>query len=355
MFDSGLTSGDTLYKYTLLEKIGGGSFGEVWLAHDRVVDSNMAIKILAPNVAIDEKLKEARIGNRLDHDNLVKVHYADVVEKNGNNFVIIAMDYLQNGSIISEVNACNFLPIPITLSYIVDVLRGLEYLHELNIYHNDIKPQNILKGNSGQAVLSDYGIACHSSSGISSKPSSFYKIHASSEVLSSGLIDIRNDIYQVGMTLFRLLNGLGLIEEKFRRLGEASFNDLVKGGRIITAKDYLPFIPRSLKSIVNKSTNVDPDKRYQSAVEMRRALERLNFPGYWTCDSKGNFLGMNGKYEYSYEVVSKSRERFDIHCYKKHKDTERQTKVGRFCKKNIDKGELDNLIIQFMSFVVEGI
>ena len=74
-----LTPGMTLYKYRLVSKIVAGSFGEVWLAHDLAVQREYAVKILQPGVSVDERLREAQIGNRLEHNNLVYVHQADVV------------------------------------------------------------------------------------------------------------------------------------------------------------------------------------------------------------------------------------------------------------------------------------
>ena len=104
-----LNTGDRLYKYELQARLGGGGFGDVWLAHDHSISRDVAVKVLATNVTIDERLQEARIGNHLDHQILVKMHYADVVQHNGVDIVIIAMDYHVNGSIMNGVNAGNFM------------------------------------------------------------------------------------------------------------------------------------------------------------------------------------------------------------------------------------------------------
>ena len=69
-----LTPGMNLYKYQLVSKIGAGGFGEVWLAHDLAVQREYAVKVLRPSVSVDERLREAQIGNRLEHNNLVYVH-----------------------------------------------------------------------------------------------------------------------------------------------------------------------------------------------------------------------------------------------------------------------------------------
>jgi len=349
-----LNKGDCLYKYELRTRLGGGGFGDVWLAHDYSISRDVAVKVLATNVSIDERLQEARIGNQLDHQNLVKMHYADVVQHNGVDIVIIAMDYHANGSIMNRINAGNFMPIPDVIRFMVDILRGLEYLHELNLYHSDIKPQNILVGTSNQGVLTDYGITCHSPDGCATPLRSFYKFHAAPEVLQNEHMSVQTDIYQVGITAFRLLNGLGMLRNKFNRLGQTGYYQLVQQGKVIQSGDYLPFIPRNLKSVVNKAVHVDPASRYQSAVEMRRALERLSYPGYWTCDPSGGFVGHRGNYEFRFEEQPKRANLFDFTAFKKNKVTDRETHVSEYSMKNVYREQADEAKRKFMQWVVTG-
>jgi serine/threonine protein kinase len=349
-----ITPGQTIYKYVLQQSIGGGGFGDVWLAHDRTISRNVAVKVLAQGVAIDERLQEARIGNHLDHANLVKMHYADVVQHNGTDLVIIAMDYHANGSILSGVNAGNFMPIPEVIRFMADILRGLEYLHELNLYHNDIKPKNILIGDANQGVLTDYGITCHSPSGQPVQPRSAYKLHMAPEVLNSNQINVQTDIYQVGLTAFRLLNGIGHIRDKFNALGQGDYYQLVKDGKVVQTSDYQPFVPRNLKTVINKAVHVDPASRYQSAVEMRRALERLSYPGYWTTDLCGAFIGHNERYEYRFEEQALTAKSFEFTAYKKFKDSGRETKVSACSGKNLTRKQTDDLKRKFMQWVGTG-
>jgi len=349
-----LNSGDQLYKYQLQARLGGGGFGDVWLAHDHSISRDVAVKILALNVTIDERLQEARIGNHLDHQNLVKMHYADIVQHNGVDVVIIAMDYHSNGSIMNGINACNFMPIPDVIRFMIDILRGLEYLHELNLYHSDIKPQNILIGTSNQGVLTDYGISCHSPVGCTAPHRGFYKLHAAPEVLQNGQVSVQTDIYQVGLTTFRLLNGLGTIRDKFNSLGESDYYQLVQQGKVVQSADYLPFIPRNLKSVINKAIHVNPTSRFQSALQMRRALERLSYPGYWTCDSSGGFIGLIANNEFRFEEQPKVGRLFDFIAVKKNKFTGRETRISKYSTKNVTRLQADEMKRDFMQWVVSG-
>lgn len=133
-----LSKGDQVYKYALQGRIGGGHFGDVWLANDNAIAKPLAIKIVdASHTSIDQELLEARIGNRMNHDNLVRVHSADVIKLNDKDVVIIAMDYLPDGSIASKACAGNFVDIRVSTKAVTDILRGLEFLHDAGFYHND--------------------------------------------------------------------------------------------------------------------------------------------------------------------------------------------------------------------------
>lgn len=89
---------DQIYKYQLVKRIGGGNFGEVWLANDNTLKTQCALKLLPKNdTSIDERLLEAQIGSRLQHNNVINIKYADVVQYGdpANPVVIIAMPFLQ--------------------------------------------------------------------------------------------------------------------------------------------------------------------------------------------------------------------------------------------------------------------
>jgi len=350
-----LNPNDRVYKYELRRCIGGGASGEVWLAKDHTISRNVAVKVLNASMApVAKHLREAQIGNHLDHQNLVKVHYADVAQHNGTPIVIIAMDYHKQGSVLGSVCPGNFLPMPHLLHSMVDILRGLEYLHEQHFYHNDIKPQNILIGLNGEGILTDYGISCYSPDGQSVNHRGFYKLHVAPETLGTSQVNVQTDVYQACVTAFRLLNGLGTLQDKMNRLGEDAYNQLVKAGKAIENADYLPFVPQTLKRVINKATHVDPAKRYQSALEMRRALEKLSYPGYWTCSATGAFIGHNGGYEYSFDVQPKGPNQFELTTKRRREATGRETRVTGFCRKNVNQQDIDKALQELMLHVVTG-
>jgi len=349
-----LSSGDLLYKYRLLKPISDdGCFGDVWLANDNAINKPLAIKIIdTSRTSIDEKLLEAQIGNRMDHDNLVRVHAADVVTIDGKNAVVIAMDYLEDGSICSKANAGNFVDIPIATKAVTDILRGLEFLHDAGFYHNDIKPRNILLGPRGEAVLTDYGISEATKNGQAIKPKFFYFPHKAPETFDHNLIDRRTDIYQVGITLFRLVNGINLVSDTVTSYTEDHCRSLIKDGNLLDAAGWQPFVPNSLKRVIKKATDCDISKRYNSALEMRRALEGLLFPGGWTCLPTGELLGCCRGYNYRFEIISAKKHRFV--AYKTNLKSGRETKISAFSEMRLTKSSLENVKKRFMKAVVEG-
>jgi serine/threonine protein kinase len=349
-----LLPGMQVYKYKLKHRIGSGSFGEVWLATDNAVGRDYAIKILRPGIPVNERLREAQIGHSLTHNNLVRVHQADVVNIAGHDLVIIAMDYLPDGSITKLSNPSGFIALDQVIRIGIDILRGLEYLHGENFFHNDVKPENVLIGPNGQAMLTDYGIVGISADGSPVPPPNSYKIHSAPEVVNNAGINAQTDIFQVGMTLFRMLVGLGVLRDKFVKLGEAQYYQAICSATLITTGDFPAYVPNRLRRIVLKSVCPNLADRYASALEMRRDLERLNYPGHWTIEPSGLFVGHNRTHEFRFDHLKTVGGKFGVVAYKKNKITQRETRVTKFCSVGLTSQQSAKQIERFVKSVVEG-
>ena len=328
---SSLLPGTKLYKYILRRRIGRGNFGEVWLAYDQAVDHEYAIKILQTDTPITERLREARIGHQLIHPNVVRVHQADITRLGQQDYVVLAMDYIPGGPITNLVNPSGYLILPDVIRLARDILRGLEYLHSNDLIHNDIKPENVLIDPKERGMLTDYGIVGVVQDGGSIPTSVFYKIHAAPEVFYNNRISVQSDIYQVGLTLFRLLIGTDTLQRKFNELGEQMYYDAAANSRLIKAADFPVYVPSRIQRVVIKAANPSAEARYSSALQMRRELEKLNYPGYWTVNDQGEFVGYCGVYVYRYELRSTSSGRFDVVAYKRHSSTGRETRFSKYC------------------------
>lgn len=340
------SKGESIYKYQLLSYIGGGAFGEVWLTIDKSLDAQCALKLLPQNdTSIDERLLEAKIGFRLQHPNVVNIKYADIIQ-HGNPpapIVTIAMPFYQQGSVVSKLNSCNFLDTKTAVTCLIDVLRGLEYLHENGYFHCDIKPNNILIGDHNEFILSDYGITCFSPEHLAVRPRQCYLPHTAPETYSKNIYDERTDIYQIGLTAFRLFNGISEIKAKFLEDRE-KFRKSVMEGKVITDTKYQPFIPNKIRRILSKATACDPADRYQTALEMRRALEQLSLKGTCTSDLNGNIIFDRDGNSYRYEVRVLENNKFDFLAFKKNQKSGRETKATKYCVNKINKSEIQGLI-----------
>lgn len=349
-----LVPGMRLYKYQLVSRVGSGSFGEVWLARDVTVQRDYAIKILQPGVAIDERLREAQIGNRLSHNNLVYIHQADVVPVLGDHAVILAMDYYPDGSVESLANPARYLPLPAVLRIARDILQGLEYLHARSFYHNDIKPGNILRGQHGQAMLSDYGITGVSLNGAPVAAPNAYVLHRAPEVETTGNIGVSSDIFQVGMTLARMLIHLDHLRSVRAAIGSAQYTQDIASGKLLKAKDFGSHIPAAVRRVILKAVHPDPAERYASALDMRRSLEKLNYPGFWTVDSAGNEVGVAGGYEFSQSIVPIAGGMFDVICSKRNVASGNKQRVSQFCQRGLNRTQAEAGVAAFKKYVVTG-
>ena len=348
-----LKKGMHLYKYELCAHIGRGHFGEVWKAIDNTLNRVCALKILKSDASISDKLREAQIGSSLDHHNLVRVHYADVIRFFEQDLVVIAMDLLPNGSANDMANLKGFIPLPDTIGITIDVLKGLEHLHTNHFFHNDIKPGNILFGSQGQAMLSDYGITGVSPDGSPVAVPGSYQFHKAPEVDDTGDVGVGTDVFQVGMTLLRLVSGLAILETK--KCGSwDEYSADVANGKLISKSDFPPHVPQAIRRIVIKAISPNPADRYQSALEMRRQLERLHFPGFWTVDADVKMLGEDAKSYYRYENLHIDGSRCETNCISISKRTKHPRRVVRFCKKGIHEHAAKKIINQFINFVVTG-
>ncbi len=347
-------AGDHLYKYQLNQQIGGGHSGQVWLAQDLTLAKNVAVKILDENMApVAEILNEAKVGNRLEHANVVHVHYADVVQTESTNVVVIAMDFHPQGSAAANLNSSNFMPISEAVRITIDVLRGLEYLHESALYHNDIKPSNILIGPQNEGLLTDYGISCVAPGLAPAKAPSAYVLHRAPETFADGNISVQTDIYQVGLTLFRLINGIGTIRDLRDSVGVTKFEQLKARGKIPRMQDFLRFVPSNVRKIIRKATAPDTSQRYQSALDLRRALEALVLPGYWTTNSKGEFIGVFNEQVFRFSTES-TRSGYKFHAYRKRLSSGVENRVGKMSDVRLDHKRLLECQKKFMLAVVAG-
>jgi eukaryotic-like serine/threonine-protein kinase len=265
----------------ILNKIGNGHFGEVFLANDDV-HGHVAVKVLArmqdePDVRWharrDGLLREAQFLARATHRNVVPVYHC--VASDDGESIRFCMALCPRGSLQTE-----FERAPMSLLNVrkiaTEVTLGLQALHQRGMLHRDIKPANILLDGSGTAQLGDFGLVTDDLLfGYGS--ANGYLDHIAYEVWHGEPTSIKTDIWALGMTLYRLLHGKTWYE--LRPLPRAQ----IALGRFADSLRWLPHIPQKWRRTLRKMMNDDTSARYQNCEQLLSALADLPVEPDWEC------------------------------------------------------------------------
>ena len=211
-----LRPGDEFEKYTVEQELGHGGMGAVYLVRHRVLNTNFALKVLYPGVAqrdqqfVDRFIREAQLAGRIRHPNLIAVYDAGLNESNGMYYLV--MDYVSGGSVRSKLRKQVHLSVLESLGIVRQVGHALEAALQHNMVHRDIKPDNIMFDADGVARLADLGIAKATGdhdanltveAAVFGTPSYM----SPEQARDSRNVDIRADIYSLGIVLFEMLTG----------------------------------------------------------------------------------------------------------------------------------------------------
>jgi len=272
-------------RYKVLELIGGGGMSNVYLAHDMILDRDIAIKILRYDFSNEEELRrrfqrEALSTTSLAHPNIVNIF--DVGEDGSLHYLV--MEYVPGKTLKEYIIEHS----PVAPERAVEIMKqltsALAHAHQNQIVHRDIKPQNILMDEEGNVKISDFGIAMAlSATSYTQTNSVLGTVHyLSPEQARGGTANKKSDIYSLGIVMYELLTG------KLPFSGESAVSIALKHLQTDTPslRAIVPTLPQSLENIVMKATAKKMQFRYQSADEMEEDLataltpERLNEPKF---------------------------------------------------------------------------
>ena len=293
--------GTTIDKFQVVNHLGNGAFGHVYLCYDPYLQKEIAVKVIkVPN---PEKFVNAiKEGQTLDlcrHKHIVDVKDVRATMYNGEAVVIIVMEYLSKGSIQKHIEK-RFISVKESCKIIQQSLLGLEHAHNNNVLHRDVKPGNIMFGDNGEAKLSDFGFAIN----YHSDPSDVlgYRPHQPLEVIEGNPMNKLSDIYATGITLYRLLNNTNKLPFTF-----TSKEEWLKAVKkdLFPPRTYLPNIPEKVIKILNKSIHKNKATRFQNCTEFRQAIEKLNFQIDWIYVDDDNWIGHNNGINYSIHKFKK--------------------------------------------------
>ena len=275
-----LKAGERIGVYTVLNRLGAGSSGEVWRARDERLGRDVAIKIMLPHASSDsERLRrfaeEARLAGSLNHPNLLTVH--DVGEHAG--LPMLVTECLDGQSLRRRLEA-GPLPVGKAISVAFGIARGLAAAHARGVVHRDVKPENVFLRTDGDVKILDFGLA-KLQPALASQP-------AAQRLTVDGLIlgtpgymapeqvrgepaDAGADLFAVGVITYEMLAG----RNPFKRASivETLHATLTADAPDLTAS--IPGIPPALAKLVMRLLEKDPQARFLSAQDLAWALEQL--------------------------------------------------------------------------------
>jgi serine/threonine protein kinase/tetratricopeptide (TPR) repeat protein len=271
--------GQILGHYRIVEKIGEGGMGVVYRAHDERLDRDVALKLLpagllANSTAVKSFREEAQALSKLNHPNIATIHDFDA--QDGLNFLV--MEYVHGSTLLRRITAAGPLPEKEIIRLGTQLAQGLQAAHSKGVIHRDLKPSNLAVTTDSRLKILDFGLARFSATADRDVTQTSVDVnppgtlaYMAPELLQGQPADERSDIYAVGAVLYEMTTGQRLFPDKQgSRLLDAILHRSVTPPRNINNR-----VSRDLQEVIQKALDKDPDRRYQSAKEMRVDLQRL--------------------------------------------------------------------------------
>ena len=273
--------GETISHYRVVDKLGQGGMGEVFLAQDTSLDRKVALKFLPEQWRHDPTarkrfLREAKSAAALDHPYICKVY--ETAEVDDTSF--IAMEYVPGQTLMERLSE-GPLALSEALQTAVEVAEALEEAHGAGIVHRDLKPSNIMLRPEGHVKVMDFGLAKGSTEGEDDQEQTVTQLtqsgatvgtpaYMSPEQLRGQPLDARSDIFSFGVMLYEMATGM----HPFKR------DTQVDTAHAILSQDPPPLTDHtermgSLQPVIEKMVDKEPEQRYQSIQEVRTDLSQV--------------------------------------------------------------------------------
>ncbi|HEX2085488.1 MAG TPA: protein kinase [Solirubrobacteraceae bacterium] len=262
-------------RYELGERLGFGGMSTVQLAFDRRLEREVAVKLLAEHLADDPQFvsrfrREALAAAQLVHPNIVQVFDFGLDEPSGRHFIV--MEYIRGKSGAELLRDHGRLRLEDALFVVNQACRGLEHAHRHGVVHRDVKPGNLLRSDDGVVKLADFGIAKATSDTIS-------RITQAGSVLGTAAYlapeqaageeaNARSDIYSLGVVTYQFL--AGRLPYEAQSLTELALKQQREVPPLVDELDAS--IPHGVAQAVARALELEPERRFASADELREAL-----------------------------------------------------------------------------------
>jgi len=265
--------GQKVGKYLIVAKIGSGAMGDVYRAHDRTLNRDVAVKTMAELYASDDQLvqrfhREAQSAARLNHPNVVTVF--DFGSENGRFY--LAMELLDGADLKELIAARSLNDLWDKLDVMEQIAEGLAYAHQQGVVHRDLKPANIRVLPNGRVKIMDFGLARIGTSEMTrtgmvmGTPN-----YMSPEQVRGTKADARSDIFSLGAVFYELLSG----KKAFNADSMHTILYKVLEEDPEPVRNWVPGLPGPFVAFVERCLAKEPEHRFQHAGEMRDALRKV--------------------------------------------------------------------------------
>jgi serine/threonine-protein kinase len=258
-------------RYELGRQLGAGGMARVYLGHDRLLDRQVAVKVLSEPYASDPQFverfrREASAAAGLNHPNIVAVY--DRGEADGSYYIV--MEYLAGPDLKQVIRRRAPLPPSQAIDYAQQILAALGAAHRRDVVHRDVKPQNVLVAEDGHLKVTDFGIA---RAGAQSDMTEAGSVIGTAQYLSpeqarGDEVTAASDCYAVGIVLYEMLTGRVPFDgDRPVAIAMKQISDAPVPPRIVE-----PDVPPELDAVVMRALAKRPSERYRTAEELSRAL-----------------------------------------------------------------------------------
>jgi serine/threonine protein kinase/tetratricopeptide (TPR) repeat protein len=259
-------------RYEIVQLLGEGGMGAVYKAMDREVERMVALKIIRPELAVREEIlarfkQELILARRITHKNVIRIF--DLGEAEGLKF--ITMEFIEGKDLSSLIKEKGRLSFEECADILAQTCTALDAAHAEGVVHRDLKPQNIMVDKNGRVIVMDFGIARTVEQGGLTHTGALIGTpdYMSPEQVMGEKVDVRSDLFTLGIIFYQLLVG----HLPYRA-------DTVQGAMYKRTREVSPApqsvdanVPLLLSDITTKCLQLDPQQRYQTALEIRQDIE----------------------------------------------------------------------------------
>lgn len=312
----------------------------------KIIDLQLNAELVLKEIKKDELkkakeedyFKESKILYMCEHPNICKIRWSTYDEEN----IYISMPFYKKGSLQSHLNR-SILTVRQIIKFSLDILTGLHYIHSKKLVHFDIKPTNILIDNSGKAIVTDFGLSKFLNDDGFALNKRFYKKHIPYEAIISENPNLttQSDIYQFGLTLYRMLISNENWESQFQNF--SSWDDMKRAieTKMLPNINFIrPHIIKPIREILKKCIEIDLSKRYNSVIEIINDFSKIDYGFDWIyLDISNGFVLEKEETNLIRIIEAIYLEDNQINVIQKtrNKNTGKERKVSEHIMKNINK------------------